>query len=257
MLNTVDTARPLRDSGGSTKGANRAIYSGEADRKMQTIPSVTDSYMEARLEMVGAQLQRRGIRQTEVLAAMQRIPRERFVPESARSHAYEDRALGIGYGATISQPYIVALMTELLEVKPSHKVLEIGTGSGYQAAILNELAREVYSVEIVPELAARARETLRDLGFHKVTVRSGDGYLGWPEQAPFERIIVTAAPPRIPQVLVDQLRPGGRLVAPEGETPNTQQLMILSKDGRGRVKRTASIPVVFVPMVPRSPGSNN
>lgn len=224
---------------------------------MQTSQRTVDSFLEARLAMVGTQLQRRGIRQAQVLAVMQRIPRERFVPASARAHAYEDRAFSIGYGATISQPYIVALMTELLEVKPSHKVLEIGTGSGYQAAVLNELAREVYSVEIVPELAARARETLRELGYHKVTVRSGDGYLGWPEQAPFDRIIVTAAPPKIPQALVDQLAPSGRLVAPEGDSPDTQQLVILSKDNRGRLSRTASIPVVFVPMVPKPRGSNN
>lgn len=217
----------------------------------------TDRYLEARLEMVGTQLQHRGIRQSEVLAAMQRIPRERFVPESVRRYAYEDRALSIGYQATISQPYIVALMTELLDVKAPHKVLEIGTGSGYQAAILNELARSVYSIEIVPELAARARKTLEELGFGKVRVRAGDGYLGWPEEAPFDRIIITAAPPRIPQALVDQLARGGCLVAPEGDTPNTQKLVILRKDRAGKVTRAESIPVVFVPMVPKAPGSSN
>ena len=224
---------------------------------MQTPTRSVDSFLEARLEMVGAQLQRRGILRTEVLAVMQRVPRERFVPEPLRRHAYEDRALGIGYGATISQPYIVALMTELLDLKPSHKVLEIGTGSGYQAAILSELGREVYTIEIVEELAQRAREVLRELGYRRITVRHGDGYQGWPEQAPFERIIVTAAPPRIPQALVDQLSHGGRLVAPEGNSPDTQRLMILDKDGQGNVSRNASIPVVFVPMVPAAPGSNN
>lgn len=217
----------------------------------------TDRYLEARLEMVGTQLQQRGIKQNSVLAAMQRIPRERFVPESARRYAYEDRALSIGHGATISQPYIVALMTELLDVNTSHKVLEIGTGSGYQAAILNELARSVYSIEIVPELAERARKTLEELGFTKVHVRAGDGYLGWPEESPFDRIIITAAPPKIPQALVDQLVRGGCLVAPEGDTPNTQKLVILRKDRLGRVSRAESIPVVFVPMVPKAASSVN
>ncbi|MCZ2152824.1 MAG: protein-L-isoaspartate(D-aspartate) O-methyltransferase [Bryobacterales bacterium] len=217
----------------------------------------TDRYLEARLEMVGTQLQQRGIKQNSVLAAMQRIPRERFVPESARRYAYEDRALSIGHGATISQPYIVALMTELLDVNASHKVLEIGTGSGYQAAILNELARFVYSIEIVPELAERARKTLEELGFTKVHVRAGDGYLGWPEESPFDRIIITAAPPKIPQALVDQLVRGGCLVAPEGDTPNTQKLVILRKDRLGRVSRAESIPVVFVPMVPKAASSVN
>ncbi|MDZ7638808.1 MAG: protein-L-isoaspartate(D-aspartate) O-methyltransferase [Bryobacterales bacterium] len=216
-----------------------------------------DAFEEPRLEMVRTQLQMRGIKKAEVLAAMRRVPRERFVPESARSFAYEDRAFGIGYRATISQPYIVALMTELLDVKPWHKVLEIGTGSGYQAAVLNELAKEVYSIEIVPELAEKAKSALREMGFGKVTVRAGDGYLGWPEQAPFERIIITAAPPRIPQTLVDQLAPGGRLVAPEGESPEAQQLVILDKDSRGRMTRTVSIPVVFVPMVPQVPDTRN
>lgn len=223
---------------------------------MQTPQGTIDSFLKARLEMVGTQLQRRGIKNSDVLSVMQRVPRERFVPESARAHAYEDRAFSIGYQATISQPYIVALMTELLEVKPSHKVLEIGTGSGYQAAILNELAREVYSIEIVPELATRARNVLQELGFNKVKVRAGDGYLGWPEEAPFDRIIVTAAPPKIPQVLVDQLAPGGCLVAPEGDSPNNQRLIVLNKDNHGRVSRNASIPVIFVPMVPKGNAIN-
>lgn len=221
-------------------------------RQMQTPQGTIDSYLKARLEMVGTQLQRRGIKNSDVLRVMQRVPRERFVPESARAHAYEDRAFSIGYQATISQPYIVALMTELLDVKPSHKVLEIGTGSGYQAAILNELVREVYSIEIVPELATRARNVLQELGFNKVKVRAGDGYLGWPEEAPFDRIIVTAAPPTIPQALVDQLAPGGCLVAPEGDSPNNQKLVVLSKDSQGRVSRNVSIPVMFVPMVPKA-----
>lgn len=209
-------------------------------------------FLQQRLQMVRAQLEQRGIRDTAVLAAMRNVPRELFIPEASRSFAYDDRALSIGFRSTISQPYIVALMTELLQAQRTHKVLEIGTGSGYQAAILNELAAAVYSIEIVPELAERARTTLESLGYRKVVVRSGDGYLGWPEQAPFDRIIVTAAPPRIPQTLIDQLKPGGRLVAPEGETPVTQQLVVLKKDARGAVTREDSIPVIFVPMVPKA-----
>ena len=208
-----------------------------------------DPFLERRIEMVRAQLQMRGIKKSEVLSVMRRVPRERFVPDDQRSRAYEDRALSIGFRATISQPYIVALMTELLDLKPWHRVLEIGTGSGYQAAILNELAHEVYSIEIVPELAEKAREILRVLSYRKVSVRTGNGYLGWPEKAPFDRIVVTAAPPEIPAVLVHQLAAGGRMVAPEGDAPDTQQLMILDKDRNGKVTRTVSIPVVFVPMV--------
>lgn len=214
---------------------------------LQNEPS--DPFLEQRNEMVRVQLQMRGIKKSEVLSVMRRVPRERFVPDDQRSRAYEDRALSIGFRATISQPYIVALMTELLDVKPWHRVLEIGTGSGYQAAVLNELAREVYSIEIVPELAERASETLRLLSFRKVIVRTGNGYLGWPEKAPFDRIIITAAPPEIPATLVQQLASGGRMVAPEGDAPDTQQLMILDKDRNGKVTRTVSIPVVFVPMV--------
>lgn len=216
---------------------------------LQNEPS--DPFLEQRNEMVRVQLQMRGIKKSEVLSVMRRVPRERFVPDNQRSRAYEDRALSIGFRATISQPYIVALMTELLDVKPWHRVLEIGTGSGYQAAILNELAREVYSIEIVPELAERASKTLRLLSYRKVIVRTGNGYLGWPENAPFDRIIITAAPPEIPATLVQQLASGGRMVAPEGDAPDTQQLMILDKDRNGKVTRTVSIPVVFVPMVPK------
>lgn len=208
-------------------------------------------FRELRNEMVRTQLQMQGIKKREVLDAMRKVPRHLFVPESLRSHAYRDQPLPIGYAATISQPYIVALMTELLDLKPWHKVLEIGTGSGYQAAILAELASEVYSIEIVEELAARARRDLAAAGYGKVHVRHGDGYQGWQEEAPFHRIIVTAAPPSIPQALIDQLAPGGRLVAPEGASPATQQLMILDKRGDGRVTRRTSIPVVFVPMVPK------
>ncbi len=208
-------------------------------------------FQNLRLEMVRAQLQMQGIKKREVLEAMRKVPRHAFVPETIRPYAYRDQAMPIGFGATISQPYIVALMTELLDLKPWHKVLEIGTGSGYQAAVLAELAKDVYSVEIVEELAVRAHRDLTAHGYGRVRVRHGDGYLGWPEEAPFDRVIITAAPPAIPQALVNQLAAGGRLVSPEGDSPQTQQLMVVDKARDGKVTRTTSIPVIFVPMVPR------
>jgi protein-L-isoaspartate(D-aspartate) O-methyltransferase len=211
----------------------------------------TDQYQRQRHEMVRTQLQMQGIKKREVLDAMRKVPRHAYVPTNIQPYAYQDRAMPIGYGATISQPYIVALMTELLDVKPWHKVLEIGTGSGYQAAILAELGTEVYSVEIVPELAERARRDLEATGYGKVNVRHGDGYQGWPSEAPFDRIIITAAPPVIPDALVEQLARGGRLVAPEGGSPQNQQLVIVDKRQDGRVNRRTSIPVMFVPMVPK------
>jgi protein-L-isoaspartate(D-aspartate) O-methyltransferase len=162
------------------------------------------------------------------------------------SRAYEDRPLPIGQGQTISQPYIVAYMTDALGVRESHRVLEIGTGSGYQAAILGELAREVYTIEIVPELAQRAAATLRGLGYSNVRVRAGDGYAGWPEESPFDRIIVTAAPEQIPQPLIDQLAVGGRLVVPVGAQGGAQWITIVEKTERGIVQRR-TIPVAFVP----------
>jgi len=208
-------------------------------------------YHQLRLEMVRTQLQMQGIKKREVLEAMRKVPRHLFVPHPMRRYAYRDQALPIGHAATISQPYIVALMTELLDLKPWHKVLEIGTGSGYQAAILAELAKDIYSIEIIEELATRARQDLQANGYNHVRVRFGDGYLGWPEEAPFHRVIITAAPPAIPQALIHQLGRGGRLVAPEGESPQTQQLMIIDKAADGRVSRQTSIPVIFVPMVPK------
>lgn len=197
--------------------------------------------------MVREQIEARGVKDARVLQALRAVPRERFVPAEYREVAYRDTPLPIGHGQTISQPYIVGLMTELLDVKPSHKVLEIGTGSGYQAAVLAPLCRSVFTIEIVPALARSASELLRRLGAKNVTVREGDGYKGWPEEAPFDRIILTAAPPEIPQALIDQLKPGGRLVAPEGRV--MQELVVIDKDAKGNVRRTSNIPVRFVPMV--------
>ncbi len=202
-----------------------------------------------RERMVRAQIEERGVRDAGVLRVLRQTPRHLFVPADMREYAYEDRPLRIGHGQTISQPYIVGLMTELVGARPEHKVLEIGTGSGYQAAVLARLARHVYTIEIVPELARSARETLARLGYRNVTVRTGDGYRGWPEEAPFDRIILTAAPPEIPKALVDQLRPGGRLVAPEGGSVFNQELVVVEKGADGKLTKRSVIPVMFVPMI--------
>ena len=184
-----------------------------------------------------------------VLAAMRKVPRHLFVPEGIRAEAYENRALPIGHGATISQPYIVALMTDLLDVQPGQEVLEVGTGSGYQAAVLAELGAEVKTIEIVEPLAAEASERLRTLGYEKVEVRAGDGYAGWPDAAPFDRIIVTAGADHVPNPLVEQLRPGGRMVIPVGSGPEGLQLSVIEKAADGRVRRKPLLPVRFVPLV--------
>lgn len=203
--------------------------------------------------MVREQIEARGVRDPEVLAAMRSVPRERFVPTSHREYADADSALPIGYDQTISQPYIVAFMTELLALERSHRVLEIGTGSGYQAAVLATICDSVYSVELVPELAARAGRTLAELGYERVRLRLGDGYAGWPEHAPYDRIVVTAAPPEMPEALVSQLAPRGRLVAPVGESAGSQWLVLVTKDARGRLRSEDRLPVRFVPMVHPAP----
>ena len=197
--------------------------------------------------MIETQLRPRGIANEQVLEAMARIPREAFVPAEIRSKAYEDGPLPIGHGQTISQPYIVALMTELLAPAAEHRVLEIGTGSGYQAAILSGLVKEVYSMEIVEPLAKRATEVLAGLGITNVHVRAGDGYAGWPEKAPFDTIIVTCAPDHIPQPLIDQLKEGGRMVIPVGEQFGVQKLIRLSKV-KGTVRQEDVLDVRFVPL---------
>ena len=208
------------------------------------------TYQAKREMMVREQIGQRGVRNARVLRAMLATPRHLFVPEALRSQAYEDYPLPIGHGQTISQPYIVALMTELLDPQKDHKVLEIGTGSGYQAAVLSSLAGQVFSIEIVPELARSSGELLRELGYRNVSVRAGDGYRGWPEEAPFDRIVLTAAPPDIPQALIAQLKPGGRLVAPVGASVFDQELIVVDKTADGKLHRRSSIPVRFVPMVP-------
>jgi protein-L-isoaspartate(D-aspartate) O-methyltransferase len=208
--------------------------------------SAQDAFRDRRLAMVEEQIRARDVKDPRVLDAMRTVPRHFFVPDHLEAAAYNDHPLPIGHDQTISQPYIVAYMTELLKVAPDHRVLEIGTGSGYQAAVLSKLAKEVYTIEIVPELARNAAETLKTLGYANVQVRAGDGYAGWPEKAPFARIMVTAAPERIPQPLIDQLAPGGLLVIPVGERNDTQWMTIVEKTATGVVQRK-TIPVAFVP----------
>ena len=204
-----------------------------------------DGYAEARERMVRDQIAGRGVHDPRVLAAVGHVPRHELVPDAMREHAYEDRPLPIGRDQTISQPYVVAYMTEQLRLRGDERVLEIGTGSGYQAAVLAELAREVYSIEIVEELGERARADLARLGYSNVHVRVGDGYRGWPEQAPFDAIIVTAAPGHVPQPLIDQLAVGGRLVLPVGGLD--QELLRIERDATG-IRREHLIGVRFVPM---------
>jgi protein-L-isoaspartate(D-aspartate) O-methyltransferase len=184
-----------------------------------------------------------------VMAAMEKVPRHRFVPAIETAFAYSDRPLPIGHGQTISQPFMVALMTDLLDLKPHYRVLEIGTGCGYQAAVLAEIAREVYTIEIVAPLAQEAAVRLAALGYRNVSARAGDGYRGWPEHAPFDAIIVTAAAPAVPPALVEQLKPGGRLVIPVGAQWEPQQLLIIDKDAAGATTTRRILGVRFVPLV--------
>ena len=200
--------------------------------------------------MVEDQIERRGITDPAVLAAMRAVPRHRFVPSDQADAAYDDRALPIGFGQTISQPYIVAFMTQALKLRPEHRVLEVGTGSGYQAAVLGQIVAEVQTIEIVPALAERARALLAELGYSNVHVRTGDAYAGLPELAPFDRIIVTAAPDHAPQPLIDQLAEGGRMIVPVGIAQ--QQLILITKAPAG-VQCEPLLDVVFVPLT-RSAG---
>jgi protein-L-isoaspartate(D-aspartate) O-methyltransferase len=208
-----------------------------------------DPTLALRRRMVDEQIAARGVRDARVLAAMRVVPRHLFVPPIARGHAYDDRPLPIGHGQTISQPYIVALMTELVRPRTADRALEIGTGSGYQAAVLARLVAHVYSIEIVETLARDAAARLRAGGYANVTVRAGDGYGGWPERAPFDIVIVTAAPERIPPALVEQLAAGGRLVIPVGRRFEVQDLLLVEKDRAGSVRSQSITSVAFVPFV--------
>lgn len=216
--------------------------------RQQDAGAVADQFVAQRTRMVDEQIRARDIRDTSVLAAMLKVPRHRFVRPSEAYQAYEDYPLPIGQGQTISQPYIVAYMTAAAQVSSQDTVLEIGTGSGYQAAVLGELAGAVYSIEIIPELAERARGILRELGYENVHVKAGDGYQGWAEHAPYDAIVVTAAPDHVPPALVQQLAENGRMVIPVGA--GDQEMMVITKTPSGITKRT-TIPVRFVPMTRR------
>jgi protein-L-isoaspartate(D-aspartate) O-methyltransferase len=185
-----------------------------------------------------------------VRAALGKVERHRLVPPEQRALAYRNHPLPIGLGQTISQPYIVALSTDLLALKPQDVVLEVGTGSGYQAAVLAEIASRVYSIEIIESLGKEAEAKLKDLGYRNIEIRIGDGYRGWPEKAPFDAIVVTAAAPQVPEALVAQLKPGGRMVIPVGAFPDAQELLLLVKHADGRLERRNVLPVRFVPLVP-------
>jgi protein-L-isoaspartate(D-aspartate) O-methyltransferase len=212
----------------------------------EAAPPTEADFAQRRNAMVTKQIENRGIHDARVLTAMRQVPRHEFVPQEFRESAYEDRPLGIGYGQTISQPYIVAFMTEQVAPKQNDRILEVGTGSGYQAAILSKLVTDVFSIEIVPELASRAAETLKRLGFTNVRAKAGDGYQGWPEHAPFDAIIVTCAPDHVPDPLINQLKEGGRLIIPVGD-PGDQSLYLLEKRN-GKIERRSVLPVRFVPM---------
>jgi len=205
-----------------------------------------DFFMAKRLSMVEKQLKNRGIKDSLVLGAMKNVKRHLFVPQRNRLEAYEDGPLPIGHGQTISQPYIVAYMTEKLNLDGTEKVLEVGTGSGYQAAVLAEIGCEVYTIEIVEELKIRAEKTLQKQGYDNIHCKYGDGYKGWPEYAPYDAIIVTAAPPEIPEKLVNQLAPDGRMILPKG---SVFQELILIRKVEGKVHKKRLLPVRFVPMI--------
>jgi len=207
-----------------------------------------DDFSVQRSAMVRRQLQGRDITNETVLTVMGKVPRHEFVKPGDRDEAYADKPLPIGYGQTISQPYIVALMTQLLDVKPSHRVLEIGAGSGYQAAVLAEITDQVFTIEIVEELGQSATERLKRLKYDKVQVRIGDGYFGWEEHGPFDAIIVTAAADHVPPPLLEQLKPGGRMVIPVGGPWQTQNLLLVTKRADGKVRTENILPVAFVPL---------
>lgn len=209
-------------------------------------PPSEQTFTRLRSEMVDQQIRPRGIKDARVLDAIATVPRHRFVPAASQVWAYCDEPIPIGYGQTISQPYIVAFMTEKADIPPAGKVLEVGTGSGYQAAILGELADEVYSLEVVPQLAKQARATLNQLGYRYIQVKQGNGYQGWPEHAPYDAILVTAAPTSVPSPLIDQLAPGGKLVIPVGGS--SQTLLVMTRTPHGVITEY-TIPVRFVSMI--------
>jgi protein-L-isoaspartate(D-aspartate) O-methyltransferase len=236
----------------SIQGCFSHMPSSQSEEPQKVVSATGEQHLlRLRERMVREQLQNRDVKDPRVLAAMLKVARHRFVPANLVDSAYEDNPLPLMLGQTISQPYIVGYMTQVLQLRSSDRVLEIGTGSGYQAAVLGELVAEVYTIEILPELAAQAGSVLEALGYANIRIRCGDGYLGWPEAAPFDRIIVTAAPDHIPQPLVDQLKPGGKMIIPVGRAD--QELVLIEKGEQG-ISRRSTIPVRFVPMTGRALG---
>lgn len=248
-MNEEQRARGLRPVLAALLGIAGAACAREASRPApnETMDD-TEAERAERERMVALQIEARGVRDPLVLAAMSKVPRHLFVPAPSRGAAYADRPLPIGWEQTISQPYVVALMTQALELAPGKRVLEVGTGSGYQAAVLAEITPDVYTIEIVPELGRSAAHTLTALGYDSVRARIGDGYDGWPEAAPFDAIVVTAAPGFVPPALVEQLAPNGRLVLPVRDAPGEQHLWLVSKDAQGAVSERELGGVRFVPM---------
>jgi protein-L-isoaspartate(D-aspartate) O-methyltransferase len=230
-------------TGGVMEAQAQDAYEPQRNRMVEEIAALA---RDTRFETGRAALSER------VMAAMAKVPRHEFVPASQRANAYANRPLPIGLGQTISQPYIVALMTDLMEIRPGDRVLEVGTGSGYQAAVLSELAGTVYTIEIVEPLGREAAERLKRLGYRNVVARVGDGYQGWPGEAPFDSIMVTAAPREVPQPLIDQLKPGGRLVVPVGDQAAGQSLLLIGKQPDGTVTRRNVLAVRFVPLTDKS-----
>jgi protein-L-isoaspartate(D-aspartate) O-methyltransferase len=239
---------PARESGNDGAADHPTAQSGQAEKETEHSHPAFDERLEEREAMVRRQIEARGVRDPNVLKAMRMVPRHAFVPQEQQSSAYADHPLPIGHGQTISQPYIVAFMTEALQLDPNSVVLEIGTGSGYQAAVAAEIAREVYTIEIVEPLATSAAETLRALGYANVHVKAGDGHYGWPEAGPFDAIIGTAAAEQIPPALIAQLKAGGRMILPVVGELGLQYLILVRKDERGKVRQERVMPVVFVPM---------
>lgn len=224
----------------------------EANAPSEPASEQSTSWAAERQELVHSAVVEQGIEDRETVEAMRNVPRHEFVPKEHRDRAYRNTPLPIGHGQTISQPYVVAYMTAALDLEPSDTVLEVGTGSGYQAAVLAEIVDHVYTIEIIDSLAESARERLRRLGYENVTVRAADGYFGWPEHSPFDAIIVTAAPGHVPTPLVEQLEPGGRMVIPVGPVFSVQTLILLRKEQDGSVRTEQLLPVRFVPMTGRA-----
>ena len=245
MLNFLMRVLPLALVACGPRSAPQSPPQTDPPAPAPTVSTQTANEAAARERMVREQIEARDVRDPRTLAAMRKVPRHELVPAGVRARAYEDSPLPIGHEQTISQPYIVAFMTEALGLRGGERVLEVGTGSGYQAAVLAEIAGQVHTIEIVAPLAERARQDLARLGYANVHVRAGDGYLGWPEAAPFDAIIVTAAAPKIPEPLLAQLKDGGRLVIPVGE--ESQNLMVLTRTGATFSEQTV-LPVRFVPM---------